>query len=50
MQIFTSDSFSYLLRLSEGRTWEGKWMGFGGEVGRRGEPDLVLGKGKGLKA
>jgi hypothetical protein len=31
----------------EGRTWEGKWMGLG--VGRRGEPDLVLGEGKGLK-
>ena len=28
-------------------TWEGKWTG-GGGVGR-GEPDLLLGEGKGLK-
>jgi hypothetical protein len=29
----------------EGESWEGKWMGWGG----RGEPNLVLGEGKGLK-
>ena len=30
----------------EGGAWEGKWMGV---VGGRGEPDLLLGEGKGLK-
>ena len=33
----------------EGETWEEKWTGWGRSVGGRGEPDLVLGEGKGLK-
>ena len=32
-----------------GRDLEGKWMESGGALGGRGEPDLVLGEGKGLK-
>jgi hypothetical protein len=32
----------------EGGIWEGKWTGWGAVWGR-GESDLVLGEGKGLK-
>ena len=32
----------------EGGTWKGQWTGWGA-VGAIGEPDLVLGEGKGLK-